>query len=43
MLSLPMRPNLNELFLREREEVGFGHREDLKTFIDLIDAAEGQM
>jgi uncharacterized protein DUF5069 len=43
MLRLPTRPDLKELFLREREELGLGHRDDLKSFIDLIDADEGRM
>jgi hypothetical protein len=42
MLRLPTRPDLKELFLREREELGLGNRHDLKTFIDLIDADEGR-
>jgi len=43
MLRIPSRPDLKELFLREREELGLAHREDLKSFIDLIDADEGRM
>jgi hypothetical protein len=43
MLRLPARPDLEELFLREREELGLGYRDDLKTFIDLIDADEGRI
>jgi hypothetical protein len=43
MLRLPMRPDLKELFLREREQLVLGHRDDLKSFIDLIDADEGRM
>lgn len=42
MLRLPTRPDLRELFLSEREELGLRHRDDLKTFVDLIDADEGR-
>ncbi len=43
MLRIPSRPDLKELFLRERGELGLAHREDLKSFIDLIDADEGRI
>jgi hypothetical protein len=43
MLRIPSRPDLKELFLREREELGLAHREDLKSFVDLIDADEGRI
>ena len=43
MLRIPSRPDLKELFLREREELGLGYREDLKSFVDLIDADEGRI
>jgi hypothetical protein len=43
MFRVPVRPDLKELFLREREELGLGYREDLKSFVDLIDADEGRI
>ena len=43
MLRLPTRSDLKKLFLREREELGLGHRGDLRSFIDLIDADEGRI
>jgi hypothetical protein len=43
MLRLPTRPDLNQLYLREREALGLGHRDDLRSFIDLIDADEGRI
>jgi Domain of unknown function (DUF5069) len=43
MFRVPVHPDLKELFLREREELGLGYREDLKSFVDLIDADEGRI
>ena len=43
MLRLPTRPDLMELFQRERAELGLAHRDDLRSFIDLIDADEGRI
>ena len=43
MFRVPVRPDLKELFLREREELGLAPREDLKCFVDLIDADEGRI
>ncbi len=43
MLRVPTRVDLKEIFLREREELGFGHRDDLRSFIDLIDADEDRI
>jgi hypothetical protein len=43
MLRIPSRPDLKDLFLREREELGLAPREDLKCFVDLIDADEGRI
>ena len=39
MFRIPVRPDLKELFLRERDELGLAHREDLKSF----DADEGRI
>jgi Domain of unknown function (DUF5069) len=43
MFRVPVSPDFKRLFLREREELGLGHREDLKSFVDLIDADEGRI
>jgi uncharacterized protein DUF5069 len=43
MLRLPTRPDLKELFVRERKELGLERRDDLRSFIDLIDADEGRI
>jgi hypothetical protein len=43
MLRIPSRPDLKELFLREREELVLAPREDLKCSVDLIEADEGRI
>ena len=43
MSTRGFRDDLAERLAQRKEESGFGHRDDILTFMDYIDADEGRM